>query len=116
VLRHDEAGGVTILDLGGVELAAPLTEAAIGSRIGVGIYADEVMLCLTKPAGLSARNALPCSVTHVDTMGREVLLRIAVGSGELLVRITPSAASELNLSVGSSAVAVIKTAACHLLG
>lgn len=116
VLRHDEAGGVTLLDLGGCELAAPLCAAEVGKHVGVGIYADEVMLCLEKPAGLSARNALPCRVEHVDELGREVLVRLKCGGTELLSRITPAAAAELSLNEDKPAVAVIKTSACHLLG
>lgn len=115
VLRHDEEGGVTLLDLGGIELAAPLTESEPGKAVRVGLYADEIMLCLEKPAGLSARNALPCTVKRIDEMGREVLVRLRVGDNELLARITPAAATELNLEENSTAVAVIKTAACHLL-
>lgn len=116
VLRHEESGGVTILDLGGVELAAPLTDAELGKIISVGIYADEVMLCLEKPAGLSARNALPCRVVQVDELGHEVLVKLKTGSTELLSRITPAAAEELALNEDKPAVAVIKTSACHLLG
>jgi molybdate transport system ATP-binding protein len=116
VVRHDEPGGVTILDLGGVELAAPLCAVEPTRQVSVGIYADEVMLCLEKPAGLSARNALPCTVTQVDEVGREVLVRVQTGTTELLSRITPAAAAELKLSKNSRAVAVIKTSACHLLG
>jgi molybdate transport system ATP-binding protein len=115
-VRHDEPGGVTILDLGGVELAAPLTVAEPTKQVSIGIYADEVMLCLEKPAGLSARNALPCTVTQVDEVGREVLVRVQTGTTDLLSRITPAAAAELKLAAGSRAIAVIKTSACHLLG
>lgn len=116
VLRHDEEGGVTLLDLGGIELAAPLTDASPGKLVSVGLYADEIMLCLEKPAGLSARNALPCTVKRIDEMDHEVLMRLTVGSNELLARITPAAARDLNLKPAHDAVAVIKTAACHLLG
>jgi molybdate transport system ATP-binding protein len=115
VVRHDETGGVTILDHGGVELAAPLTAVEPNKQVSVGIYADEIMLCLEKPAGLSARNALPCTVTQVDEVGREVLVRLATGTTELLSRITPAAAAELKLTAGSRVIAVIKTSACHLL-
>ncbi|MCC7508238.1 MAG: molybdenum ABC transporter ATP-binding protein [Planctomycetes bacterium] len=116
VLRHDEPGGVTILDMGGVELAAPLCDIESGSHASIGIYADEIMLCLEKPAGLSARNALACTVTQVDEVGREVLVRLRAGTNDLLARITPAAAAELKLAGDSRAVAVVKTAACHLLG
>ena len=115
VLDHDEEGGVTHLDLGGVVLAAPLADAAPGSEISVGVYADEIILCLEAPAGLSARNALPCSVVAADAVGHEVLIRLEVGSSRLLARVTRAAARELDLQPGAPVVAVIKTTACHLL-
>ncbi|MBK8208321.1 MAG: molybdenum ABC transporter ATP-binding protein [Planctomycetes bacterium] len=116
VVRHDEPGGVTVLDLGGVELAAPLCDIEPTRHASIGIYADEIMLCLEKPAGLSARNALACTVTQVDEVGSEVLVRVRAGTNELLARITPAAAAELGLAKDARAVAVIKTSACHLLG
>jgi molybdate transport system ATP-binding protein len=116
VVLHDEEGGVTLLDLGGHELAAPLTEAEPGKHVSVGIYADEIMLCLEKPAGLSARNALPCRVLASDPVDHEVLVKLRVGATDMLARITPAAATELELEKDKHAVAVIKTSSCHLLG
>jgi molybdate transport system ATP-binding protein len=117
VLRHDEAGGVTMLDLGqGHALAAPLCSAAPGARVDVGFYADEILLCREAPAGLSARNAIACEVRGVDTVGREVLIELAVGDAALRARITPAAARELALAVGMRAIAVVKTSAIHHLG
>ena len=117
VLQHDEAGGVTLLDLGErLALAAPLCAAAPGEAVSVGLYADEVILCLETPRGLSARNALPCEVTRVDELGREILCELKVGRHRLRARLTPAAGRELALAPGSRAVAIIKTAAIHLLG
>ena len=74
------------------------------------------MLCLERPAGLSARNALPCRVTRLSALGYEVLAELELGAHRLRARLTPAAAHELALAPGSSAVAVIKTAAIHPLG
>ena len=117
VLEHDEAGGVTLLALGpGLALAAPLCAAAKGTRVDVGFYADEILLCLERPAGLSARNALPCVVERLDVLGPEVLAELRVGDVTLRARLTPAAARELRLAAGMRAVAVVKTAAIHHLG
>jgi molybdate transport system ATP-binding protein len=117
VLGHDEAGGLTLLDLGaGLRLAAPLCDAAPGSRVDVGLYADEILLCLEAPAGVSARNALACEVRSVDLVGHEVLAGLGVGEATLRARLTPAAARELGLAPGGRAVALIKTAAIHRLG
>jgi molybdate transport system ATP-binding protein len=117
ILRHDEEGGVTLLDLGqDRSLAAPLSDAAPGRRVDVGFYADEILLCHEPPAGLSARNALPGRVRSLDTLGHEVLVGLAIGDARLLARLTPAAARELQLTPGRDVVAVVKTASIHLLG
>jgi molybdate transport system ATP-binding protein len=117
VVRHDEEGGVSLLDLGGsLSLAAPLCAIAQGKPVNVGLYADEVMLCLEKPAGLSARNALPAEVARVDELNHEVLVELKVGAQLVRARLTPAAAKELELARGRHVVAVIKTSAVHFLG
>lgn len=117
VLRHDEAGGVTLLAMGAdVALAAPLCASAPGKTVSVGLYADEVMLCLENPAGISARNALACDVTRISEMGHEVLVELKIGLQSLRARLTPSAAHELGLAQGTHVVALIKTSAIHMLG
>ena len=117
VVAHDEAGGVTLLALGAdLALSVPLSDAAPGTSLRVGFRADDVMLCLERPAGLSARNALPGTVLRVDCVGAEVLVALSVGSVTVLARITPAAARELPLTPGGKAVALIKTSSIHPLG
>ncbi|HMB69969.1 MAG TPA: molybdenum ABC transporter ATP-binding protein, partial [bacterium] len=116
VIGQDEDGGVTLLGLGpDLSLAAPFLETPIGTPVDVGFYADEVLLCLEAPAGLSARNALPGEVTALDALGREVLVSLRVGESAVRARITPSAMRELRLETGSSVVVLIKTTSIHRL-
>jgi molybdate transport system ATP-binding protein len=117
VVAHDEPGGVTLLGLGaGLSLVAPYCGAVPGTDLDVGFYADDILLCLEPPAGLSARNALPCEVRSLDTLGHEVLATLQVASTPLRARLTPAAARELHLATGTKAVAIVKTAAIHYLG
>jgi molybdate transport system ATP-binding protein len=116
IVAHDEAGGVSLVALGGdVLLAAPLCDAKIGGAVELGFYADDILVCLEKPVGISARNALAGVVEAVDRVGHEVLVALRVGEATLRARITPAAASELGLAAGQRVVAVIKTAAIHRL-
>ncbi|MFO0691739.1 MAG: molybdenum ABC transporter ATP-binding protein [Myxococcota bacterium] len=116
VVSHDESGGVTLLDLGaGRTLAAPLCDAGVGRPVEIGFYADEVLICLEKPAGISARNALACEVASIDRLGHEVLVGLSVGGTVLRARITPAAARELDLVLGRPVVALVKTSAIHRL-
>ena len=117
VLRHEAEGGVTLLELApGLALAAPLCDAVPGQGVTVGLYADEVMLCLERPSGVSARNALPCRVARLSRLGHEMLAELEVGAHRLQARLTPAAAQELALAPGAAVIALIKTAAIHPLG
>jgi len=117
VLRHDPSSGVTFLALGGeVALAAPLCRTALGVAVSVGFYADDVLVCLERPRGLSARNALAARVRRLDALGHEVLAELAVGEHALRARLTPGAVRELALAEGMAVVAIVKTSAVHVLG
>jgi molybdate transport system ATP-binding protein len=116
VRRHDAVAGVTLLEIGdGETLAVPLSDAPPGSVESVGFYADEVLLCLERPRGLSARNVLAARVERLDAIEHEVLVTLAVGGERLLARLTPAAVRELALREGSEAIAIIKTSAIHRL-
>lgn len=115
VKSHDEVGGVTLLAFGVQTLAVPLNNAALGAPITIGVYADEIMLCLETPQGLSARNALNCTVVGIERIGHDVLVNMRTGDTVVKARLTPAAAEDLNVSIDDLVVAVIKTSACHLL-
>jgi molybdate transport system ATP-binding protein len=115
VLRHVEAEGVSLLDLGGAELATPLVGLATGAVAHVGIFAEDVILCTEPPRGISARNVLEGTVKAVDHVGHVVLVRTRIGDVELLARVTTGADAELDFSAGMPIVVVVKTSACHVL-
>lgn len=117
VAWHDESLGVTAVDLGlGALLRVPWDTAPIGSRVVIGIRAEDVILCRQTPAATSARNALAGLVAALDAVGREVLVTVRVGATMLRVRITAGAARELQLQPGGDVVLLIKSTACHRLG
>lgn len=116
VKRHDEEGGVTMLDLGsGLDLASPLCTASVGEPVDVGIYAEDIILCRHAPEATSARNSLPGRILSADRIGHEVLVTLEVGRRTLRVRVTKGAATEFGLNAGQQVFALIKTTACHHL-
>ncbi|MHC4841625.1 MAG: molybdenum ABC transporter ATP-binding protein [Planctomycetota bacterium] len=115
VQSHDEEGGVTLLELGDQSLAVPLNDVEGGKPVTIGVYADEIMLCLDRPQGLSARNALKCRVSGVEEIGHEVLVNLNIASKKLKARLTPAAAKELKIEADKQVVAIVKSSACHLL-
>lgn len=117
VVEHDEAAGITHLDLGDdVRLASPLCAAAVGAPVDVGVYAEDVILCREPPGATSARNVLAGTVASLDAIGHEVLVGLRLGATPFRVRVTPGAARDLGLAEGQPIVALIKTTACHHLG
>ncbi|MBZ0266853.1 TOBE domain-containing protein, partial [bacterium] len=100
---------------GGISLAAPFGGAGPGAELDVGFYADEVLLCLERPAGLSARNVLPGEVRALDAVGHEVLLTLRVGDVAIRARLTPGAVRELDLHEGVRVHVIIKTTSIHRL-
>jgi molybdate transport system ATP-binding protein len=116
VLRHDEDGGVTMLDLGeGQALASPLCALPQGAAIDIGVQAEDILLCTSAPSATSARNVLHGRITATDAIGHEVLISMLVGCETLRVRVTPGAVRELGLIEGQEVFALIKTTACHHL-
>ena len=116
VLAHDEVGGATWLGLGPLKLAGPLCEAAVGSVVSVGFYADDVLLALERPAGISARNAIPCEVSALHTLGHDVVADLRIGPNTVRAPQTPGAVGGRGQQNGGAGVALVKTAAIHLLG
>lgn len=117
ITRHERDKGISWLELGsGQELAAPLSERALGSRASVGIFADEIILCLENPRGLSARNVLAAMVRSTVESGPDTIVNLKIGQAHtLLAHVTHSAAAELNLTQGREVFAIIKTSGCVIL-
>lgn len=104
---------MTTLDLGGEELRVPELACAPGTTIRIRVPARDVALALARPTGLSIRNALKCRVerlTPAASRGHvDVLLSLA--GQQLRARVTSEAARELELTVGQSVYALVKSIA-----
>jgi len=119
--RSGSQGSSSSLAFGETQsLRVQLSGVAVGESVSVGIHADDVMLCLEVPRGLSARNALRCTVREVSARGESALIELSPFDStgpRLLSRITHDALAELELREGVEVFALIKASACHpLLG
>ncbi|HLQ19301.1 MAG TPA: TOBE domain-containing protein, partial [Tabrizicola sp.] len=105
-----ESDGLTRLETAGGPLFLPRIEAAAGVRLRVRILAHEVILSIARPQGLSAQNILACRVTAVvPGDGPGVLVHLAIGSDEIIARITRRAATDLALGPGQAVHAILKS-------
>ncbi|MCB1678773.1 MAG: molybdenum ABC transporter ATP-binding protein [Halioglobus sp.] len=115
VARHDEAFGLSELELEGQTLLVRHLSQAPGQRRRLRIPARDVSICRQRPRDSSILNILPVTLREIGA-GDEarVLLRLALGSQYLLARITRKSAVELQLQVGDRLYAQIKSAALLL--
>ena len=101
LVRH-EADGLSLLE----------TSAGPGAMLRVRIAAQDVMLALTRPEGLSALNILPATVTVVRLgEGPGAVVQLRAGTDLLLARVTRRSAEAMGLAVGGRVFAVIKSVA-----
>lgn len=108
VTTHDD--GVTELAAAGgclfVNQSVPPAQGAIRVRI----RAQDVMLSLTQPEGISALNSLSGVITDIQSgSGNGVLVQLKCGSDHILSRITERSRQQLGLTVGMPVFAVLKT-------
>jgi molybdate transport system ATP-binding protein len=101
--------GLTTLRIDAGELELPGVQAETGSRVRLRVLAQDVILSLSRPEGLSSVNVLPVTVEQVhpgDGPGAAIALR--AGRDRLLARVTARAVAELRLRPGLSCYAILK--------
>ncbi len=112
---HAERGTMSCRIFGtGVELETPLVRAEIGSSLQIGIRAGDILLAVTEPVGLSARNILPGELIALEK--RDVIVMAKVDCGvEMNVQLTLAARDSLQLKTGHDVWLIVKTHSCHLM-
>jgi molybdate transport system ATP-binding protein len=98
----------------GIQLFIPYTPGPPESTLQIGIRADDVLIAVHEPQGLSAGNIIKGVIGRIEWIEGQVVLRIAAGV-DFYVRLTPPAARRLGLSVGLSVFLIIKTRSCIIL-
>jgi len=111
VAGHDEAGGLTRLAFDGGEIVLPKVLGAVGQKLRLRIPAQDVILAIERPKGISARNILPVTITALEEVGTGVAVGLKAGASGLLARITTASAHELRLTVGMQIYAIVKATA-----
>lgn len=125
VEEHRPGDGVTRVRLAGGgegvdEVSVPYTpDLAVGETVVLAVGADEVLVAVERPVGLSARNAVEVVVEGIEPVGgpgvggsgEALLLR----AGPWLARLTPEAVRELGLRAGGRVWLVVKTHAWRVV-
>jgi molybdate transport system ATP-binding protein len=101
--------GISTLRISAGEIELPGVQAPIGARVRLRVLAQDVILSLAKPEGLSSVNVLPVTVEAIhpgDGPGAAIALR--AGGDRLLARVTARAVAELGLTEGMACYAILK--------
>jgi molybdate transport system ATP-binding protein len=118
-LVHEDRGTMTCRLPGGqagvfVLLETPLIRAEQGSHVRVGVRAGDILLAITKPIGLSARNVIAGQLLSLER--RDMMISARVNCGvEMEVHLTLASRDALHLMPGAEVWLVIKTYSCHLM-
>ncbi|SHF46052.1 molybdate transport system ATP-binding protein [Loktanella atrilutea] len=106
------ADGLTEVALSAGRLVLPGRLGRHGDRIRLRIPAQDVILSLQAPQGLSALNVLTCHIAAIEVgHGPGVAVSLNSGSDRLLARITRRSAARMGLVVGQEVHAIIKATA-----
>jgi molybdate transport system ATP-binding protein len=100
----------------GALLTVPRSALPPGAGVLVGVRADEIILALQPPAGISARNAVPATVTSVTDAGACALVSsvLAPGAPPLVAEVTAEAVQVLAIEPGTQLFLLLKTSAMVL--
>ncbi|GAB4265582.1 MAG: molybdenum ABC transporter ATP-binding protein [Pararhodobacter sp.] len=104
-----DADGLTRLDGACGSLWLPHIEAPLGTDLRLRILAQDVMLAIERPRGISALNVLAGEVRAVRIGdGPGALVQLSVGGEALLARVTRRSVAALDLRPGRPVFAVLK--------
>jgi len=115
VAAHQPEEGISIVELAKGRIVIPRNQLPEGSRVTLGIRAEDIIVSRERVSRTSARNLLAGTVRYLlhDDEGVELVADCGV---DLKVRITPQAEHSLELAPGVEIYLLIKASSCHLLG
>ena len=112
VAGHDDERQITRLEFGDQMLILPRLDAAPGARLRVRIRARDVMLAVERPTALSAQNVLAGRIVEIaEETGPYAEVKVDLGAGAIVARITRDSINRLTLVCGQPVYAVLKSVA-----
>ena len=109
IAGHDETHGLSEISLAGERLVVPHIDKPAGEMVRIRIDAQDIMLALTRPEGVSANNILAVTIAAIEEAGAHADVQLALRDALLTARITRRSLERLALKPGLSVFAVIKS-------
>jgi molybdate transport system ATP-binding protein len=101
--------GLTALAFGGGTLFVSRLSDPVGTPLRLRVRAEEIMLALEEPRGISANNVLAATVAAVAENGAQADIQLTCGAARLVARITRASARRLALAPGKPVYAIVKS-------
>jgi len=112
VRQHDSRFGLSELEVETETVYVNHLALEPGAQCRLRIPARDVSICTERATNSSILNILPVKLIEIEqTESTRVLLRLALGDQFILARITRKSVNELNLKIGDSLYAQIKSVA-----
>ena len=110
IARHHAALALSDISFGKQTLTVPLVDAEVGESIRVRIRARDIIIARHKPEDISANNILQGQILDIRAGdGPYADLQLQCSDTRLIARITRHSAERLDLQVGATVYAVIKS-------
>lgn len=113
VTRRDAAEALAVVRCGDIDLRVARIVLEPGMRVRLYVAADDVAIARERPEAISMRNVLRAQIVTIEPAEGSALVHLAVGSEQLLARVTHSAIRELQLVPGADCFALFKAVATH---
>jgi molybdate transport system ATP-binding protein len=110
-----EAQGTMTFRTGQIDLEVPLGRAEPSDHVRVGIGAHDILLAISPPQGLSARNIIQGRIIGLKQRDALVSVLVNCRGTELEVHVTPASVQTLLLARETTVWVVIKTHSCFLI-
>lgn len=107
-IEAHEADGLTRLCTGAGTILLPQVRAEPQTSLRLRILAQDVMVALDRPEGISALNVLPAVIRDLTETDIGLIVRLDAGGETILARITRRSANALDLAPGKPVHAVLK--------
>ena len=102
--------GLTALAFDGGTIYVTRLGQPVGARVRLRVRAEEIMLALEEPRGISANNVLHARVLALGGgPGGHADVQLACGATRLVARITRASAERLGLAAGKAVFAIVKS-------
>ena len=102
--------GLTRLETSAGPIWLPRVQGALGAPVRVRIAAQDIILSRQRPAGLSALNILPATISALRMgEGPGAIVQLRVGEDLVLARVTRRSVGALDLHVGTQVFVVLKS-------